>query len=137
MPYLYSKKKIIIGIATYGYEYDLVKLTQGYRYDLAWTFNQGYATALASDLGLIPTRNSAGELNFIYTPTTTPMTNIVAASASAGPIPATTTPQRIVWWSDASSVNDKIQLAKQLGVRGVAFFKFDGGEDQNIWNILP
>lgn len=121
-----SKKKIIIGVATYGYEYDLVPLAQGYRYELDWTFNPRYATALAGELGLTPSRNTAGELSFIYAPTTTP-----ATSTSTNPM------RRIVWWSDAGAIGDKIQLAKDLGVRGVALFKLDGGEDPALWNILP
>ncbi len=132
-----SKKKIIIGVATYGYEYDLTKLAQGYSYDLDWAFDPGYATTLASELNITPARNIAGELDFIYTPTSTPMANLIAAVGSAGPLQATTTPQRIVWWSDASAINDKIQLAKQLGIRGVAIFKLDGGEDPDLWNYLP
>jgi spore germination protein len=120
-----SKKKIIVGVATYGYEYDLASLAQGYNYDLDWAFNPGYATTLAGELGITPARNSAGELSFIYAPTTT----LAMATAIV--------PQRIVWWSDASAINDKIQLAKKLGVRGIAIFKLDGGEDPNLWNILP
>ena len=46
-------------------------------------------------------------------------------------------PLHIAWWSDAGAVSDKIALAKKLGVRGVALFKLDGGEDPNIWNVLP
>ncbi len=117
------KKKIMIGVATYGYEYELTPLTRGYRYDLQWAFNPGYAIALAKEFGITPMRNSAGELSFIYTPTTTPTT-------------ATTRPQHIVSWSDANAMKDKIELAQRLGVRGIAIFKIDGGEDPALWNIL-
>jgi len=120
-----SKKKIVIGVATYGYESDLIaRPGGGYDYDLDWAFNPGYALTLAANLVTAPTRNSAGELSFIYTPTTTPA---VASS--------TVTPH-IVWWSDANAINDKIRLARELGVRGVAIFKIDGGEDPALWDIL-
>ena len=132
-----SKKKIVIGIATYGYEYNVIPLSQGYRYDLEWTFNPRYAADLATEFSLTPMRNTAGEMSFMYIPTTTPTTSLIASVGSAGPLQATTIPQHIVWWSDASAINDKIQLAKKLGVRGIAIFKLDGGEDPNLWNILP
>ena len=39
-------------------------------------------------------------------------------------------------WSDAQAIKSKIDLAKKLGVRGVAIFKIDGGEDPAMWEIL-
>jgi spore germination protein YaaH len=123
-----SKKKIVIGVPTYGYEYDLVPLTQGYRYELNWALNPSYAAILASEFGVTPTRNSAGEMSFVYMPTTTPA---LAATAAAFPSP------HIVWWSDAGAIADKIRLARTLGVRGIAIFKLDGGEDPGLWNVLP
>lgn len=124
-----SKKKLIIGIATYGYEYELVPLQQGYRYEIAWAFNPRYATELATDLGVTPQRNQAGEMSFVYQATTTP--------ALAGAASAITPPLRIVWWSDAKAIADKVKLARTLGVRGVAIFKLDGGEDPGMWDVLP
>jgi spore germination protein YaaH len=43
----------------------------------------------------------------------------------------------VVWWSDGQAIKDKIALAKKLGVRGIAVFKIDGGEDQALWDFLP
>ena len=91
-------------------------------YDLLWSFNYKYATSIAETLNITPTRNLAGELFFSYVPTNTP----VGLSGS----------YRVLAWPDAQSIADHITLAKKLGIRGVAIFKFDGGEDQRMWGIL-
>jgi len=153
-----SKQKLMIGIPTYGYEYSVTPLGQGYRYDRQWAFNPGYGVQLAKQLGIAPVRNSAGELSFIYKSndstkaaialasipgavSSTPVANMVAppdAVYSQKSIAGTIQPPfNIVWWSDAQAVQDKVELAKRLGVRGIAVFKFDGGEDSGIWQVLP
>ena len=43
---------------------------------------------------------------------------------------------RYVTWSDALAMKQKIDLAKELGLRGVALFKIDGDEDQKVWEYL-
>lgn len=143
-----SKKKLVVGIATYGYEYKMTKLTEyGYRYDLQWAFNQKYAIDLAASLGVVPQRNAANEMSFMYQaksvehPTSmgngvvdsTLPTSTVAQNAPATNING---PINIVWWSDAKSIKDKVDLAKKLGVRGVAIFKIDGGMDPAAWDYL-
>ncbi|MDB5224419.1 MAG: Copper amine oxidase domain protein, partial [Candidatus Adlerbacteria bacterium] len=35
------------------------------------------------------------------------------------------------------AIKAKVDLAKKLGVRGVAIFKIDGGEDPAMWSVLP
>ncbi len=148
-----SKKKIVIGIPTYGYEYEVTPLKEdGYRYDLLWAFNPRYGLDLANQLGIVPERNSAGEQSFIYKPTSTaPIfseANTADIALSNNDILASTTfsqlaisassgvPFNILWWSDASAIKDKVALAKKLGVRGVAIFKIDGGADPAIWDVL-
>lgn len=113
-----SKKKIVLGIPTYGYEYKVTSLAEGYRYERQWAFNPRYALDLAQTFKLSPVRNSAGELSFMYSPTSTPSST------------------HILWWSDGLAMRDKILLARKLGLRGVAFFKIDGGADPILWNIL-
>jgi spore germination protein YaaH len=152
-----DKKKMVIGVATYGDIYQAMPNVDGsgYTYDNLGAFNPGYATALAAQYGITPTRNSSGEMSFSYVPKETssalPSNSILSALAPVGTLGANLAgagalalasakhqqaPVQYLVWSDATSVQQKIALAKQLGVRGVAVFKFDGGEDQNIWNIL-
>ena len=145
------KHKIVIGVATYGYEYQVTPLTQsGYRYDKLWAFNPRYASELATQIGSKIQRNSAGELSFSYLPQiqlppppkvdqqlsdTTPILAPLQSGTPAAVVLATAS-YNIVWWSDAQAIKQKIDLAKRLGVRGVAIFKLDGGEDPLMWQYL-
>ena len=144
------KKKLSIGIATYGYEYKVTKLSEyGYRYDLEWAFNPRYALLLAASLGITPTRTGSNEIGFMYTPAqvSTETSGNDASSGSGNTVPSSTVAENqpssqiqgatnILVWSDAKAIKDKIDLAKRLGVRGVAIFKIDGGADPAIWDAL-
>lgn len=157
-----AKKKIVIGVPTYGYEYHVTPLIYGYRYDRLWAFNPRYGIELAQQYGMRPERNLAGELSFQYTigpqsavsiqtpdpiPSNPEFASVLAAqgpetSSATSSIKnnfsesATTTPFRLVWWSDGQAIKDKFDLAKKLGLRGVAIFKIDGGEDPAMWDVL-
>jgi spore germination protein YaaH len=150
-----SKKKIMIGVATYGYEYEVTPLSiSGYRYDRLWAFNPRYATAIAASFNLTPLRNSAGELSLMYMPTSTlpmmptnpdvggPTSNTTSATtsfsdgASMPAAPVVQMPMHILSWSDSKAIAEKVALARKLGVRGVAVFKIDGGEDPDMWKVL-
>ena len=72
-----------------------------------------------------------------YAPKNTP--SGLRAALGAKKLAETTGAQQsfyMLWWSDSKSIADKITLAKKMGIRGVAVFKFDGGEDQGIWSVL-
>lgn len=144
------KKKLVIGIATYGYEWKVTPIQSGFRYDMQWAFNPRYATALAGAIGALPARTRSGELSFIYNPSAVPEavkeaasagsvssssgTGAAAAAAVLPTLPSADGTYHIVWWSDAQAVAEKIALAKKLGVAGVALFKLDGGGDPGIWS---
>ncbi len=140
-----DKSKIMIGVPTYGYEYAVTAYAgPQYVYDILWTFNPGYATPIAQQQGITPTRNSSGELFFTYiTNVTTPPlsggTSAMLAAAAASTFAQqnnSNTTFRMLTWPDAQSLQQKIDLAKRLGVRGVAIFKWDGGQDPAMWNVI-
>jgi spore germination protein YaaH len=149
-----AKNKIIIGVPTYGYEYQVTPLGGGnFQYQRLWAFNPAYATQLAAQYGITPTRTSANELGFIYN-----QNNVgLAAGPSFGnttqtqqdSIPTTSVTQNagsqvntmaqpfnFVTWTDAQAIADKVSIAHRLGVRGVAVFSLGGAEDQAMWSVL-
>ncbi len=158
-----SKKKIVIGVATYGYEYEVEPFGKGYSYDRLHSFNPRYALQIGAEKGIQPTRNQAGELSILYQDGGTvpkgpdvgdpvQMTPGVHDAGEAGvvgavangaliatgtsPVASSTGPLRLLWWSDSQAIADKVKLAKELGVRGVAVFKIDGGYDPQLWEVL-
>ncbi len=135
------KNKVMIGVATYGYEYKVTAVSGGYDYKFLWAFNPRYATDLAEQVGIKPTRNVAGEQSFVYRPqNVVANTKVNSASALDGLSKATSgldTSFNLLWWSDGKAIGDKVNLAKKLGVRGVSIFKIDGGADPALWTVLP
>jgi spore germination protein YaaH len=144
-----KKSKIMIGVPTYGYEYNVTAYANNeYVYNLLWSFNPGYAYPIAALYGVTPARNATGEMYFTFTPnnsagSTTPTSlgsDSAPLAASSANLYATTYNSHLDFhlldWSDAQSIKDKADLAKALGVRGIAIFKLDGGEDPNLWSVL-
>ncbi|TSC86545.1 MAG: glycosyl hydrolase [Parcubacteria group bacterium Gr01-1014_8] len=142
------KRKIVLGIATYGYEWDVRTYANNeHVYDLLWTFNPKYGLELASKYNITPGRNAGGELGFTYFPEGAAISlprpsipwpyNLIASAASALTTANNSNMSyRMVTWSDAEAIGDKVDLAKRLGIRGVAIFKIDGGEDPGMWEAL-
>lgn len=120
-------KKIVLGVATYGYKYELVPATAttSMWYSRIGSMNFNYADELAKSIGIVPTRNIAGELSFTYSTTT----DIYGSYLGE-------TKQYLVWYSDAQAISDKVRLAKLYKLGGVAVFKIDGGNDPAVWQVL-
>ena len=147
-----DKNKMAIGVATYGREVEVTVSPDWFQsYKQLWSVNPEYAEETADDFKVKPSTNKGGEQSYTYlpkkssvklsampkAPSGTPSGEEVAARALAyANKTGKTLTFNMVWWSDAEAVEDKVELAKKLGVRGVALFKIDGGEDEGIWDIF-
>ncbi len=147
-----SRNKIIVGVATYGYEYEVTPQADGsFKYQRLWAFNPKYATDIAAKLGITPLRTSANEVGFTYYPSqlatlaptgsestqtqqTTPTTSVTQNLGSQ--LGNSLQPFNYMTWSDAQAIADKVALAKRLGVRGVAVFSMGGAQSPGMWEIL-
>ena len=93
-------------------------------YALLWSFNPGYGTENAARLNIFPVRANSGEMMLVFP---------ASSSLEPKPLPNAT---RVLSWSDAEAIRQKAKLAEELGVRGIAIFKIDGGQDSLLWNVL-
>lgn len=120
-------KKIIVGVATYGYKYEIIPGAVGapVSYSRVGSMNYNYTDLLIKSLNIKPVRNSSGELSFTYSTTTDIDGNYLGGVK-----------QYMVWYSDADSIADKIRLAKLYKLGGVAIFKIDGGQDPSLFSKL-
>ncbi len=152
-----SPSKILLGVATYGAEYQAMSNPdgKGFTYTKLSAFNPKYAVDLAKQYNITPTRNASGELYFSYVdmaqtsllpsnstlsalaPSGTASAYLAAAGALAFTKQQTKqAPVTFVTWSDAQAIKEKAVLAKKLGVAGIAIFKIDGSEDPAMWSAL-
>lgn len=144
-----EKKKLILGVATYGYEYKVTPTGGGnFDYQMLWAFNPNYATDIASKLGITPHRTSANEMGFTYDPdklkdaptggqtTRTMQTPATGSTQNLGSQLSGSKPFNYVTWSDAIAIKEKIDQAREYGLRGVAVFSLGGAQDPNMWSIL-
>ncbi len=120
-------RKIILGVATYGYKYEIVpaSATTSIRYPRIGSMNFFYADELARNLGITPTRNIAGELSYVYSTSTDIYGGYVGGMK-----------QYLIWYSDSVAIAQKVRLAKLYKLGGVSVFKIDGGHDPNVWNVI-
>jgi spore germination protein YaaH len=107
--------KLVLGVANYGYEYEVTEKGSSRTYKKLRALNYVTMTSLASSVGATPTRNSAGELSFTY--------------QKDGKT-------RYVSFSDSLAIADKVALAKKFNLKGVILFKVDGEADPKLWEVL-
>ncbi len=111
-----SPDKLVLGVPTYGWEFELNKLPGGgYHYERFQAVSYLKALQEAKVAGVTPVRDSGGELSFVF--------------RFAGK-------EHIVTFSDAEAVREKISLAKKYGLKGISLFKLDGLADQKIFRIF-
>jgi hypothetical protein len=152
-----DRSKILIGVPTYGTEYQAMSSISGksFAYTKVSAFNPQYALNVAKQYDITPRRNASGELYISYVPKEqtsmlpsneklsklAPKDTESAYLAAAGALAYSKkehkqAPVTFLTWSDAQAIEDKVTLAKKLGVAGVAIFKFDGSEDPDMWDSI-
>ena len=144
--------KILLGIPTYGHHYEVTVSPGWYKeYRKVGALNMPDMLDVAKEYRVKPVRNSAGEMGFSYIPKSstlkfpsdleilknTPSGNKVAVQALAY---ANKTGETVKFnyasFTDVGAIEEKVALAKEYKLRGVALFKFDGEEDKRVWKIL-
>lgn len=146
------EEKILLGVATYGYHYEVTVAPNWYsNYKRIGALNIPDILDVAEEYNVEPGRNKAGEMSYTYFPKSSPYKVLNALPTPAGTakgneaaakallyanLSGQTVTVRYVGYSDAEAIKQKIELAKEYGLKGIAVFKFDGEEDKNIWKHL-
>ncbi len=136
-----NRKKVMLAIPTYGYEYQISWENGRTTYERLRSHTYAQATDRAKMVGAAPAKNSAGELSFSYTTSTfvndvSPILRWFVSSTLPAAIASSNTvgsAARFVSFSNAKSAAQKIALAKKYKLRGVVFFKLDGEADPALW----
>lgn len=143
--------KVVLGIPSYGHEYEVLVLPERYaEYRRVSAYNIPAIKNKIKKQRIDTGRAASGEPAFTYlglgkhapqhgynTPKNTP-DYLEAAAQSLAYTNATGIPSvfNYVTWSDAESMTEKIDLAKEFDLRGIVFFKIDGQEDRGVWKAL-
>ena len=144
--------KIMLGVPTYGRKWTITVAPDWFKsYDGNGAINQPDAEELAEDNDVEIGENSAGEKSYTYfnpnspfkildvlpvPDNTKPGFEAAAKALLFANLTKMEVPVEIVWFSDAAAIADKVDLAERLGLKGMAIFKVDGEEDQDIWDLF-
>ncbi len=146
------KSKIMLGVPTYGHHYEVTVTPDWFQsYERIGALNVPDILDIAEEYDVTPGRNKAGEMSFSYFPKSSPYVPLKSLPVPKGTqkgneaaaqallfanMTGSTVKVRLAWYSDAGAIEDKIDLAKELGLRGIAIFKIDGEEDSKIWRLI-
>jgi spore germination protein YaaH len=109
-----GRQKLYLGVATYGWEYAVTGQSGSYKYQKLRSITYADALALAASSSVPIKRHAGGEQYFTY---------------QKG------SEQRVVWFSDAVAIGQKVAIAAKYRLAGVAIFKIDSSEDPALWQL--
>jgi len=148
----FDADKVLLGVATYGRAWDVTVAADWYKdYQRVATLNDPRIQYLAKKYNSPIGRTEGGEAVITYfpedsvwkifnqlpTPAGTPKGFEAAAKAlMVATVADIEIPVRMVTWSDAKAIEDKLELAEKFNLKGVAVFKVDGEEDQKMWKLF-
>jgi spore germination protein YaaH len=148
----FDEDEVYLGIATYGRAWDVTVAPEWYRdYKQVASLNQPRILELAKKYKSPIGRTAGGEgvisyfpddspwrvLDRLPTPAGTPKGFEAAAKAlMVANQTGQEIPVRVVIWSDGEAIQDRMKLADEYEVAGVAIFKIDGEEPKEFWRAI-
>jgi len=148
----FDNDKVMLGVATYGRAWDVAVAPDWYRdYTKVATLNNPRIVELSDKYKSPIGRTAGGEAVITYfpedsvwkifnqlpTPKGTPKGFEAAAKAlQVATMAKVEIPVRMITWSDAQAVKEKLDIVKKYKLKGTAVFKVDGEEDPKIWDLF-
>jgi spore germination protein YaaH len=148
-----SAKKLVLGIPTYGYVFQLNVSSVGANAPGVQPTLAVAVEGSAEDHTNLPQTFSIPTQGWVRVRSVTysqaldlaRATNSTPVRNSAGELSfayATTSPStgapviRVAWFTDAPSIAQKLVLVRKYKLRGAYLFKFDGEADQKMWDLF-
>lgn len=148
----FDEDQVLLGIPTYGREWELTVAPEWYKeYRSQGAINLPDVLELAEEFDVTPGVNKADEKSFTYFPSDSRFKILDVLPVPEGTrsgfeaaakallfanLTGMEVPVNLVWYSDATAAEARLELAEKHDLRGVAFFKIDGEEDEEIYELF-